>query len=554
MGRLHSPADFNADQGACWAEPYLYEAQCDHPGGRWRLPRTPEVEAMARGLMQHLAAAPEPPLLGNLYGVLLVQTTTGDRAVLKGFSGLFAGQFQAVSGWVPPLPLAAQMALVEPQILAQLSQLKHELMALHQLPGRLVYGQVYGQMVERYAIQLQQLAASHRGRKQGRDRSRTHYCNTLQGAALTQALADLNRESQQDGIERRRLKQERDQVLAPLVQAMAQTDQKIKELKQQYTTLAKQWQTQMQLAYAAEQSGDGWRIGDGDWPAGLRRHIKVDLLDRASAKLLHYAVAHRLKPLAMAEFWWGYPQGEYSPGEFYGASPEDCQALMDIVHMSSQPQPTPPPLTLLYQDETLIVVDKPAGLLSVPGRPYHLQDSVLSRLRHQLPGKAFLQVVHRLDQATSGILVLAASSMAHAALGQQFSSHQVRKTYEAILSRPVDRAAGMVELPLWGNPAESPRQSVSATHGKPSVTQFQVLQNGEHPRVQFVPQTGRTHQIRLHAAHSDGLNSPILGDPLYGDQPVQGHLSERLHLHAIALELIHPVTQEPLRFKSNVPF
>lgn len=225
---------------------------------------------------------------------------------------------------------------------------------------------------------------------------------------------------------------------------------------------------------------------------------------------------------------------------------------MNISQLSVLPKTAAdiPPLNILYQDKTLIVVEKPAGLLSVPGRRYHQQDSVLSRLRCQLPDSAFLQTVHRLDQATSGLLVLATSPSAHKALGQQFSQRQVRKTYEAILSCPIVLESGTIELPLWSNPDDRPKQSVDATRGKPSVTYFQILQAGDQPRIRFVPHTGRTHQLRVHAAHPQGLNSPILGDSLYG----QIGQIERLHLHATSIQFIHPVTQKHLKFTNDAPF
>lgn len=215
-------------------------------------------------------------------------------------------------------------------------------------------------------------------------------------------------------------------------------------------------------------------------------------------------------------------------------------------------------LPILYQDEALIVVDKPAGLLSVPGRRYHLQDSVLSRLRYQLPNCSFLQPVHRLDQETSGLLVIAIAADAHATLSQQFAQRQVHKIYEAILSRPINRfcgspadsLSGIVELPLWSNPENRPRQTVDFQRGKPSRTDFKVLTPGEKPRVELTPRTGRTHQLRVHAAHLEGLNAPILGDALYGSSK----LKERLHLHAAALEFVHPVTGAGLRFSSTAPF
>ena len=359
--------------------------------------------------------------------------------------------------------MVSDIQLVERQTLTELAQIKHKLMTLKKLPIQ----DAYKAVTQQYAVELKQMVVSHRQRKQSRDRKRSQHHNTLQGESLTKALDNLKRESQHDSREYRHLKQQRDQALTPFIETIAQTEQQIQQLKQQYTTLSRQWQTKMKTVYVAEQT---------------------------NSKTL--------------------------------------------------------PLPILYQDKGLIVVDKPAGLLSVPGRRYQQYDSVLSRLRWQLPNYDFLQVVHRLDQATSGVLVLATASDVHKILGQQFANHQVYKTYEAILSRPLLNTVGVIELPLWSNPDERPKQSVNAEYGKPSVTHFNVVRGGEHPRVEFVPHTGRTHQLRVHAAHSQGLDSPILGDLLYG----QVNQAERLHLHAKALQLIHPITQKKLQFTSQVPF
>lgn len=225
------------------------------------------------------------------------------------------------------------------------------------------------------------------------------------------------------------------------------------------------------------------------------------------------------------------------------------------------------PLPIVYQDEHLIVVDKPAGLLSVPGRRYHLQDSVLGRLRHQLPNPSFLRAVHRLDRDTSGLLVIAASADIHRALSQQFAQRQVHKTYEAILSGPfsdrfsrsrsgpAEMAVGTVELPLRAHPEANPKQIVDFQQGKPSRTDFRLLTSGDFPKVELVPHTGRTHQLRAHAAHPKGLNAPILGDVLYSTGANRaGPKSERLHLHATGLAFVHPVTNASLCFKSLSPF
>lgn len=508
------------------------------------LPRTPEIEAIAKALMQQLEASPQQPSTDTLYGVLLAKTATGEQKILQGFSGLSNGQSR-VPGWVPPLTVQVQMALVEPKVLTTLNQLKTKIISLSQLPERALHEKIF----KRYDRRLNQLALKHRLKKQERDRSRTNYKNTLQGDPLTQALQALNQESQHDALAYRKLKQAHHEVLAPLVTNITQADQAIKHLKQRYTALSKKWQRQMQIAYEAERLGEGRGLDLTAW-VGYLGNAPLNICQRADAKLLHYAATHALQPLAMAEFWWGYPQEQFHPEDFYDASPEEWTLLKQIATVSAPEVPDPiTPLPILYQDDALIVVDKPPRLLSVPGRRYHLQDSVLSRLRYQL-NQPFLQVAHRLDQATSGILVLAKSPTVHKVLNQQFAKHQIHKTYEAILSRPIAKTTGVIDLPLFGNPTERPKQSVNEESGKPSVTYFELLQTGSHPRVTFMPQTGRTHQLRVHAAHCQGLNAPILGDSLYGS----GMPMDRMYLHAKSLQLVHPITQKRLQFNSPVPF
>ncbi|MGD1899120.1 MAG: RluA family pseudouridine synthase [Phormidesmis sp.] len=325
----------------------------------------------------------------------------------------------------------------------------------------------------------------------------------------------------------------------------------------------------MQTAYRSEISGINRAIAQKE--CSFNQAIGKDICDLysrhcAATKLLYHAAIHRLTPLSLAEFWWGASaKDDYLTNPFHKISPNDCRHLTAFYQTARAGQIPAPlvqptaPLPIIYQDQHLIVINKPGGLLSVPGRRYALQDSVLSRLHYQLPAQPFLQAVHRLDQATSGLLVVATSAHVHSTLSQQFAQRQINKTYEAILSRPITKLqnqdCGTLALPIWSNPEDRPKQTVNFKQGKPSRTDFKILTSGQQPRVKFTPHTGRTHQLRVHAAHPKGLDSPILGDTLYGKATNKESFSQvRLHLHATSLEFAHPVSQKPLSFHSKAPF
>lgn len=492
--------------------------------------------------MQQLAETPRSE--GKMYGVLLVETPTGELGVLKAFSGLLEGQ-AVVTGWVPPIPGREKVAIAEAQTLQKLEEFKQALIKLQALPERAEYER----LSQHYQARLQDLAATHRQTKGDRDRRRETYHATLTGEELEQALAALVRESQQDGMGRRRLKQERDRVLAPLKDAIAVADAQIQQFKQERKRVSRRLQAQMHQVYSLTNfAGLSTSLTDllpGGLPTGTG--------DCAAPKLLHYAATQGLKPIAMAEFWWGEARGDKQPGEFYGACGDRCQPIMGFL-LSGLTAPEKITrsrdltLSIVYEDATIVVVDKPSGLLSVPGRRSHQQDSVLSRLQCQFGGMTTVHTVHRLDQDTSGLLVLAKTPEAQANLAKQFADRQVEKVYEAVLSGAIAAESGVIELPLWGDPRDRPRQSVNDDHGKLSRTEFQRLSAGTNPRVRLIPHTGRTHQLRVHTAV--GLNAPILGDRLYGD----GEQTERLHLHAGAIAFQHPAQDQRLEFTSPVPF
>ena len=284
----------------------------------------------------------------------------------------------------------------------------------------------------------------------------------------------------------------------------------------------------------------------------------------AAPKLLQYAYLHGFQPLAMAEFWWGNsPKGEIRRhGHYYPSCRQKCEPILGFMLQGLDVEPNPlltsvTDATLLetvYEDEYLLVVNKPAGMLSVPGKTG--QASVLSILQERYPDATGPLLVHRLDMDTSGLLLAAKDKDIHTLLQKQFEGRSVKKRYVALLDGiPHGKEPkGFIRLPLRPDFDNRPLQMVCFEYGKPAVTRYELLppsqggQGGLLTRIALYPETGRTHQLRVHAAHPDGLDCPIVGDPLYG-RP-----SDRLYLHAEALEFRHPVTSQRMHITKEAPF
>jgi len=327
--------------------------------------------------------------------------------------------------------------------------------------------------------------------------------------------------------------------------------------------------------------------------------------DCCAPKLLQYAYAHGLKPLQLTEFWWGdSPKQEIRHHlHFYPPCKGRC---IPLLRWMINPPPTQTPLPSspggeeimdpIFEDSQLAVIVKPAGMLSVPGKTGEV--SVYDIMRQRYPNTDSPLIVHRLDQATSGIMVIAKTLYAYHNLQKQFSEHTIEKRYVAVLENQMTPTQpprgeetvlqrgeetvlqrGEISLPLRPDLNDRPRQVVDYEHGKPAVTKYRLITesqpesntlsgnhnwlsplapnvvsqfsipNSQFPRVALFPQTGRTHQLRVHCAHKDGLNNPILGDTLYGSKK-----AERLFLHADKITFTHPTTGERVTFSSHVPF
>lgn len=279
--------------------------------------------------------------------------------------------------------------------------------------------------------------------------------------------------------------------------------------------------------------------------------------DCAAPKLLNYAFKNQLMPLALGEFWWGKkPTFEVRQhGHFYMPCKSRCQVILPNMlkgltmedHSSKISVPKLEP-TIIYEDESIILIDKPPNMLSIPGK--NKDGSVQSWLTDYLKGE-FVLLLHRLDQATSGLLLAAKDKNSHFNLQKQFINRTIHKRYVAVLSKPVKHSEYLIDLPLSVDLTDRPRQIVNYKQGKSSQSKM-VLINIEKSksRVYFYPITGRTHQLRVHAAHLEGLNNPIVGDKLYGE----GSSEKRLMLHAEKLTFEHPKNNQIMVFRSKAPF
>ena len=275
-------------------------------------------------------------------------------------------------------------------------------------------------------------------------------------------------------------------------------------------------------------------------------------------KLLQYAYSLGYKPLQMAMFWWGEsPKEEIRHHlHFYPACNGKCKPILQWMLPASTFEPAAVDLSIynkvemLYEDREIAVIHKPEGLLSVPGKDT-AQPSVYALMRSKYPEATGPLIVHRLDMSTSGVMMIAKTEFAYRRLQKAFLNHQIQKKYVAIISGKDIPEKGIISLPLMPDYLDRPRQIVDHKQGKEAVTEYEVLEpvDDSHLRIALYPKTGRTHQLRVHCAHHEGLNAPILGDPLYGNEK-----ASRLHLHAEEITFEHPLTGKKITITRKADF
>lgn len=475
---------------------------------------------------------------GKMFGVLVVQLPQEDGggrsavAFLAAYSGLLAGR----NDWewfVPPVFDAQRQDGVFKMREAEISAISREIdaidsdsdtvclrreLAMRREEGRLAVG--------RYKSVMQQS-------KQIRDMRR------LQRNIEPEVAAELTRESQFQKAELKRIRKRHAAAIARAEEALRGANERLERLRQKRRVMSEDLQRWLFGNYEMLNAEGGTRNlvdiffdHNGALPPAAAG-------DCCAPKLLQYAYLHKLKPLCMAEFWWGRPPRAEIRRHlaYYPACRSRCLPILSWMMRGLDVDPNPhesaerQPLPVIYEDDDMWVVDKPAGMLSVPGKIS--RESAYGILKDRCePGRGPL-VVHRLDMETSGVLIFAKTAAAQKNMQRQFEQRTVVKRYVAVVSPVPENSAGIISLPIRPNVMDRPRQMVDSEGGREAITKYEVIEaDGDTARIALYPLTGRTHQLRVHCAHHDGLACPIVGDALYG---VPGR---RLMLHCERVSLL----------------
>lgn len=486
---------------------------------------------------------------GKMFGVLIVRTSNGQTGYLAAFSGNLCGS-NSHSFFVPPV-----YDLLKPDGFFKIEE--EQISAINHQIGQLQNCDRYlelQQKMERETASSQQALSEARkvlkAAKEKREQRRLHRPNENEQAAMI-------RESQYQKAEFKRLerywKEQISEIKTELESFSLQIEALKAERRNRSAALQQKLFQQFNFLNAKGETKNLCAI----FEETVQKTPPAGAGECAAPKLLQYAYLSGLSPIAMAEFWWGEsPKTEIRHhGYYYPSCRGKCEPILRHMLQGLNVEPAPSERyslsqnmpEILFEDQWLLVLHKPEGVLSVPGKSE--EQSIYSLLRARYPEATGPLVVHRLDMATSGLLLAAKTQEVHRHLQAQFENRSIKKRYIALLDGILPEEEGVIDLPICPDYLDRPRQMVNEELGKTAITRYQVMdrRNGQ-TRIAFFPLTGRTHQLRVHAAHPLGLNCPIVGDELYGRK------AERLYLHAEYLEFIHPVSGQRMVIEKKAEF
>ncbi len=508
---------------------------------------------LKRAAIQHnfgLGAYADELLIGKMFGVLVVQNLAGEIGFLRAFSGKLANSNHHL-GFVPPVfDILTEDGLFRTGE-KEVEKLTAKIVALEKSDDLASLRLQLKQKTKEQLAQLQTIKATIKQNKIGRSIKR----ETLK--LSDSDLEDLRKTSVSEQYFLKKTTQDFKNELVVSSEKVQLLEVQIEEVKEERRQLSAAIQKQLFASYSFLDSTGKSKDLNEIFDSIPNANLIAGAGECCAPKLLQYAYLNNLKPLCMAEFWWGEsPKSEIRVHEqYYPACRGKCEPILGHMlqglKIESNPLIEGPDeniiLPILYEDDFLLAINKPAEFLSVPGKT--ILDSVYTRMQKYLPEATGPLVIHRLDMSTSGILLIAKDLETYKRIQKQFIKHSVNKRYFAILEGEITQESGAINLPLRVDLEDRPRQLVCYEHGKKAFTEFSVLrvENGR-TWIHFYPKTGRTHQLRVHAAHNLGLNASIVGDDLYGTK------SERLCLHAEYIEFYHPWKKERMEIECKIAF
>ena len=534
---------------------------------------------------------------GKMFGVLVVEYEDEEGALQRGFLAAYSGLLGGRNDWpyfVPPVFDAQQPDGHFKRTEREISAINREIAAIEHDAEYLQSVAQHEQTKKRLQAEVDAFKAEVDAAKARRDARRKS------GEPLSEEeQAEMIRESQFMKAELRRRRKAMEQADSTLT---TQHSTFLKSLQRKRKQMSDELQRWLFAAYRMLNAKGEERDLIDIFREYTHAMPPAGAGDCCAPKLLQYAYLHHLRPVCMAEFWWGEsPASEIRHHlHYYPACRSKCLPI--LTHMLKGLDVAPNPLAqkrhsaeprVLYADEYIMVVDKPAGMLSVPGKAesvrsefsdsanISVEEYFANNSKLKIQNSKFLKAAHRLDMDTSGLLVLARTEQAYVELQRQFASRETVKRYEAVLSgvptqnsklktqNSSTQPSGCLEaisLPLIADINDRPRQRVDMEHGKPALTLYNIVEvravdantavayatkkvDKGRTLIHLYPKTGRTHQLRVHCAHPLGLACPILGDPLYGTER-----ADRMYLHAAELTFRHPVTDETMHFLSPSGF
>ena len=529
---------------------------------------------------------------GKMFGVLIVENVKTDVDDPKwGYLAAYSGQIGGRSDWEDFVPAVFDYLQPDGYFKTHEAEISHINLSISQLEknermkeARTLIRQLQEERKRTIAAYQEKMKEA----KAKRDSRR------VAGNLSEAEEAEMIRESQFMKAELRRLKKSLSEktALETEFEDYQENILRLKQLRKQLSDALQQWLfSQFRMLNQEGESKDLLEIFRDEalkeYPQAAIATSRIAALkmvppagsgECCEPKLLQYAYQHGYKPLQMAMFWWGEsPKEEIRHHlQFYPACNGKCKPILHWMlppsvfespasaenGIGGQKGPFPKLVEMLYEqvetlyeDCELTVIHKPAGLLSVPGKDA-AQPSVYALMRRKYPEATGPLIVHRLDMATSGLMIIAKTEFAYHRLQKEFLNHRVQKKYIAIISEKEISGKeisekGIISLPLLPDYLNRPRQIVNHEQGKEAVTEYEILEriDGSHLRIALYPKTGRTHQLRVHCAHQEGLNAPILGDPLYGNEK-----AARLHLHAEEITFEHPLTGKKITIKRKADF